>query len=209
VTWNYDEPEPTALPSDEDPFPEEPFPEEPFPEEPFPEEPFPEDDFPPPSQPTQANSIGLTPPTVTVIWGKKRQEDDVEPTSAPELPADEEDDDDGSVEIPANPAPTQPNSVGINPPTYTVIWGKEKRAANAAPEPTAAPAVAERAAEAEAEPQNSIGLEFPWQSVTWPKPSPPSYISWGKRESDAEPTAVPEKRMVTVYVREREAEATA
>jgi hypothetical protein len=115
------------------------------------------------------------------------------------------------VEIPTVPAPTQPNSIGINPPTYTVIWGKEKkRAADAAPEPTAAPAVAEREAEAEAAPQNSIGLEFPWQSVTWPKPSPPTYISWGKREAVAVATAVPEeKRFETVYVKGRGAAATA
>ena len=144
------------------------------------------------------------------------------PTSSPELPADNDDEDededddtspdfpdDGPVEIPANPAPTQPNSVGINPPTYTVIWGKEKkRAADAAPEPTAAPAPAVAEREAVPEPQNSIGLEFPWQSVTWPKPSPPTYISWGKREPVAEPTAMPRK-METVYVKGRGAEATA
>ena len=168
-----------------------------MPEEPFPEDP--EDDFPPPSQPTQANSIGLNPPTVTVIWGKKRQEDDVLPTSSPDLPAENEDDD-GPVEIPADPAPTQPNSVGLNPPTYTVIWGKEKKRA---PEPTAAPAaraVAER--EAVPAPQNSIGLEFPWQSISWPKPESPTYISWGKREPVAQPTAVP-RGMETVYVRGR------
>jgi hypothetical protein len=52
-------------------------------------------------------------------------------------------------------------------------------------------------------------LEFPWQSITWPKPSPPTYISWGKREDGAVPTAVPVKRMQTVYVKGREAKATA
>ena len=140
-----------------------------------------------------------------MIWGKKRQEDDAVPTPSPELPEDGDDDDD---DFPPPSQPTQPNSVGLNPPTYTVIWGKEKRVAAPAPEPTAAPAVAERDAEAEPKPQNSIGLEFPWQSITWPKPAPPTYISWGKREDDAAPTAVPQKRMETVYVKGKEARAT-
>jgi hypothetical protein len=92
-----------------------------------------------------------------VIWGKKRQEDDAVPTSSPELPEDDDDDDD----FPPPSQPTQPNSVGLNPPTYTVIWGKEKRVAAPAPEPTAAPAVAERDAEAEPKPTEQYWLRVP------------------------------------------------
>jgi len=30
------------------------------------------------------------------------------------------------------------------------------------------------------------------QSIIWEKPKPPTYISWGKRQDEAEPTDVPD-----------------
>jgi hypothetical protein len=66
-----------------------------------------------------------------------------------------------------------PNVIDISNPTATVIWDKR-----------------------DAEPQDdTIGLEFPHQTVWWPQPSavkPPTYISWGKRQDEVEPTDVPE-----------------
>lgn len=191
------EPEPT----------DEPLPEDD--EDPFPEDPEDDDDFPivPPGQgPT--DTIGLEPPTATVIWGKrnpqqfdtiglqfptasfyfpsakpptyiswgKRQDgsDEPEPTAFPEDPEDD---------FPEDPvitqAPQPSDQIGLEPPTATVIWGKEKKR------------------EAVPQPQDSIGLGFPWQTVYFPKPGgPPTYVSWGKREAEgvAEATGVPERK---------------
>ena len=72
-----------------------------------------------------------------ISWGKR---DDVpEPTPAPELPEDElpeepeepdfpsePEDPEGPIEIPPFPMPNPPNSIGIQPPTNTVIWGKRQ-----------------------------------------------------------------------------------
>jgi hypothetical protein len=65
------------------------------------------------------------------------------------------------------------DQIGIEPPTATVIWGKENKR------------------------QDSVGFEVPWQTVGWPKPKPqpkpPTYVSWGRREVVvAEATAKPE-----------------
>jgi hypothetical protein len=71
-----------------------------------------------------------------------------------------------------------------------VIWGK--REIDVAPEPTALEPATVVYREAKAEPQdNTIGLVFPWQSISWPKPSPPTYISWGKRQDQPPPTEEP------------------
>jgi hypothetical protein len=221
VTWNkkrqYEEdPEPTAEP---EPVPEDPeFPEEPLPEDPeFPE--FPEDPAFPPigfPLPTPKDSIGIQPPKATVIWGKRQYEEDPQPTPepAPEVPEASEEpfpedpefpefpEDPEFPEFPEEPAfppinfplPTPKNSIGIQPPTATVIWGKRQDE----PEPSTVPELPEDPEFPEEPefpedpdvptnipvlptPPNSIGIQPPRQSM-----------SWGKRQDEAEPTTVPE-----------------
>jgi hypothetical protein len=117
----------------------------------------------------------VKPPTY-ISWGKRQ--DEPEATSEPEIPDDEfpedpePEDPEGPIEIPPFPVPTQPNSIGIEPPKYTVIWGK-------------------REAEAQVD---TIGLEFPTGSIIWEKPAPtnkpPVYVSWGKRQDEELPTEI-------------------
>jgi hypothetical protein len=89
--------------------------------------------------PTETDTIGLQFPTGSVVWAQPspptyiswgKRQDDAEPTDAPEIPDDEfpedPEDPEGPVDIPPFPVPTQPNSIGIQPPTATVIWGKRQ-----------------------------------------------------------------------------------
>lgn len=141
----------------EDVEPEEPeddFPEDPdFPSEPEePEEPVP--------VPTQPNSIGIQPPTATVIWGKRQEE--TEPIEEPKIPDDE------FPEEPEEPvpAPTQPNTIGLEPPVATVIWSK--RQDDDFPEDPDFPEEPEEPVPAPTQP-NTIGLEPPVATVIWGK----------------------------------------
>lgn len=114
------------------------------------------------------------PPTY-VSWGKRQ--DEAEPTEVPEVPDDglpedpgDPEDPEGPIEIPPFPVPTQPNSIGINPPTATVIWGRSQGETDPEdPEPTTLPSFP-----APTQP-NSIGIEPPTATVIW-----------GKREDDAQ-----------------------
>jgi hypothetical protein len=85
--------------------------------------------------------------------------------------------------------PNPANSIGIQPPTHTVIWGKRQE-----DEVTLAPPQATviwgRDAEAAAEAQNSIGLGAPYYSVWMPKASTAGGVVWG-RDAAAEATPAP------------------
>lgn len=166
VSWGKrqedEDPEPTDFPD----FPEDP--EDPETPISFPSGPF----------PTPPNSIGIQPPQVSFSWGK-RQEDEPEPTDFPNFPEDPEDPD-SPISFPGAPAPTPPNSIGIQPPQVSFSWGKREEAATAP----------------------SYSLSKPAASIKPPKPSKPSksskppktttkaWISWGKRQEDDGPTEV-------------------
>ncbi|CAO2657544.1 Nn.00g036700.m01.CDS01 [Neocucurbitaria sp. VM-36] len=132
---------------------------------------------PTPSPPQQSDEITIGPPQYSISWAKKRQFDyDPEATAEPfpedEEPFPEDPEDEGPIEIPPFPFPTQPNSIGIQPPKVSFGWGKRE----AAPQTE----------------HDTIGLQFPRPTIWWPKPQPPTYVSWGKRQDEAEPTALPE-----------------
>tara|TARA_R110002003_G_scaffold207_4_gene16022 strand:+ start:15276 stop:16265 length:990 start_codon:yes stop_codon:yes gene_type:complete len=155
----------------------------------------------------------VKPPTY-ISWGKRQ--DEAEPTSEPEIPDDEfpedpePEDPEGPDEFPPFPVPTQPNSIGIQPPQYTVIWGKREAEAQVdtiglefptgsivweKPAPTNKPPVYVSWGKREAEAQvDTIGLEFPTGSIIWEKPAPtnkpPVYVSWGKRQDEELPTEI-------------------
>ncbi|KAF2440691.1 hypothetical protein P171DRAFT_435466 [Karstenula rhodostoma CBS 690.94] len=168
VSWDKrqedEDPEPTDFPG----FPDDP-------EEPEnPENPI---SFPAGPLPTPPNSIGIQPPQVSFSWGK-RQEEEPEPTEFPD-PEDPEDpeDPDSPISFPGAPAPTPPNSIGIQPPRVSFSWGKREHDATAP----------------------SYGLGKPTASIKPPKPSKSSrhpktttkaWVSWGKRQEDDGPTEV-------------------
>ena len=165
------------------------------------DDPDPTDEVPPPPQQTPPDQISIQPPSATVIWGRdaarptkkhtstKKKSSTPSPSSAlsapstPSAPSDPEptDDpqptDDPTDEIPPPPQQTPSNEIGLQPPSATVIWGRDaakptkkttKKPASSTPAPTQS---------------DSAGLQFPTYSVIWPKPSVSSaYVSWGKRE---------------------------
>ncbi|KAL5415276.1 hypothetical protein PMIN03_002807 [Paraphaeosphaeria minitans] len=171
VSWGKrqegDDPEPTDFPS----FPSDP-------EEP--EDPDSPISFPAGPLPTPSDVISIQPPQVSFSWGK-RQEEEPGPTDLPE-PEDPEDpeDPDSPIGFPGSPAPTPPNSIGIQPPRVSFSWGKREAAASAP----------------------FYGLDKPTASIKPPGPSKPSrlpktpktttkaWISWGKRQEDDGPTEV-------------------
>lgn len=160
------------------------------------------DEFPLPAIPTPSDDIGIQPPAASMSWGKrdpepqsnswgfhfptysfawpkppkqssayiswgKRQDEEPEPT---EDPVDE---------LPAPAQPTPPDDIGMQPPTATVIWGRD-----AQPEPQG----------------NEIGFQPPKATVIWgkekrdPEPQgddigmqpPTASVIWGKEKRDAE-----------------------
>jgi hypothetical protein len=132
-----------------------------------------------------------SPPTY-ISWGKRQNE--AEPTDAPDVPEDPEDPQ-GPIEIPPAPVPNLPNSIGLEPPTATVIWGKRQEESD--PEdpqdpieitPTPVP-----------NPPNSVGLDPPTETVIWGKRqddthtigAPTVTVIWGKRQEETDPTDDP------------------
>lgn len=143
--------------------------------------------------------------SASVSWGKRQDEADPEPT---DFSADPE----NPISFPGAPAPTPPNSIGVQPPQVSISWGKRQ---DDEPEPTDSPnpedpeepenPISFPGAPAPT-PPNSIGFEPPQVSFSWGKreaaPTAPSYglakptvtsraawISWGKRQDDG-PTEV-------------------
>jgi hypothetical protein len=157
-------------------------------------------EIPPAPVPTQPNSVGLDPPTVTVIWGKRQEETD--PNEDPEDPQ-------GPIEITPAPVPTQPNSVVLNPPTATVIWGKRQDQTD----PTGEPVDPEDPEDPEnpdfptdpvPDPPNSIGIEPPTVTVIWGKRQddshtigePQATVIWGKRQDDSQTIGEPQATVI-------------
>lgn len=65
-----------------------------------------------------------------MIWGKRKEPSDTAPTRLPVYPALEDSDlGDGDDYNPAFPLPpympNPPDTIGIQPPTATLIWGRE------------------------------------------------------------------------------------
>lgn len=249
VSWGRRqlESDPGATPEPEIPTDAEPEPE-PEEEEPVEEDPeWPDNDDEPggtiiqPSVviPTPSNSIGIQPPRNTIIWGKRQFEYEPEPTGEPETPVESEepeleepewpeedpewpeDDDEsgGTIIMPPGVIPTPGNSIGIQPPKATIIWGK--RQFEYEPEPTEGPQAPEPeepdVEEPEPEPEEPEWPEepepewpevpepewpeepdFPIELPPWiiPKPSnsigiqpPKATIIWGRRKVAAETTS--------------------
>lgn len=168
----------------------------------------------------QVDTIGLEPPSASIYfpstpdqpptyisWGKRQ--DEAEPTPAPEDP------DEGPIEIPPFPQPTQPNSIGLQPPQATVIWGKRQDDGGEDPEdpsgpieippgpaPTQPNSIGIQPPQAtviwgkrDNNPDDTVGLQPPRVSVWFPKPTPgpkpPSYVSWDRRQDEPVTTEIP------------------
>ncbi|KAF2476226.1 uncharacterized protein BDR25DRAFT_210498, partial [Lindgomyces ingoldianus] len=144
---------------------------------------------------------------MSISWYKRQDGEEPEPTEEPI---------DGPTDIPAPPQITPPNSLGIQPPTFSISWGKREADAEVntgypipsqylswlskypqPPKETEGPTYVtwgkeKREADAQV---NTIGLGEPSQGISWykqhPHPKPtsadgPGYISWDKREADAQ-----------------------
>ncbi|KAF2110048.1 hypothetical protein BDV96DRAFT_604131 [Lophiotrema nucula] len=171
--------------------------------------------LPPVIVPSPSNNIGLQPPKYSISWYRRQYEEDPEPTAVPEPEDPEPEPEDpapGPIVLPPLPIFTPKNSIGIQPPHYSIIWGKRQDEEDPAPTEDPAPPLqtppdqitvlppqasvswGKREEVEAATATNSIGLQFPTYSLWWPKPSPskPPVISWGRRQEDEpEPTDFP------------------
>jgi hypothetical protein len=136
-----------------------------------------------------SDNIGISPPTATIIWGKRQFENG--PDSGDEEPEDPEDG--GPSAIPDGPPQNPPDQITLNPPTATISWGK--RQFENGPQPTDVPEDPENPDDpGDGGPITITGnpLQTPHDTVTIAPPT--ATITWGKRqfEYDPEPTDIPE-----------------